>query len=354
MTAIRRERRPVRVALAAGGAVAAAGTVAWAAIGAGGGDGGGEPAAPTAPPATAKVEKRTLTRTETVPGELGFGDVRTLAGRPGTLTWLPADGDTIGRGKPVYGVDGAKIPLLYGTTPVYRTLAEGVTGKDVAMLERNLRALGYDGFTADDEYTSGTAAAVAEWQDDLGRAETGTVAKGDVLVAPGAIRIGEVKGGVGDPAQGAVLTWTGTGRKVTADLKAGQADLAAKGARATVELPDGTRVGAVVASVGTAAKAPASGGKTAEATLPVELEIRDQKRLGRYQSAPVDVVLAAESRKDVLAVPITALTALREGGYAVEVAGTGYVKVETGMFAGGLVEVRGPGLAAGLTVGVPK
>jgi hypothetical protein len=349
------------------GVAVVGGAATWAAVGFGGGDGRSASAAPTAPPATAKIEKRTLTRTEKVSGNLGFGDAHsvTLAGTgAGTITWVPADGATFIRGETVYSVDAVKVPLFYGTTPLYRALSSGSEGKDVLMLEKYLSALGYDGFTVDDEYTSGTADAVEQWQDDLGRDETGTVTTGDVLVAPGAIRVGDVKLSVGDAATGTVLTWTGTTRKVTVDLKVEFEDLVAKGTKATVKLPNDKTVQATVTSVGTSATAEASqsanGTSTTnvdESTLPVELAIKDQKGLGRYQAAPVDVKLAAESRKDVLVVPVTALVALREGGYAVEVVSggtTSYVKVETGMFASGMVEVKGAGLTEGLVVGVPK
>jgi hypothetical protein len=59
----------------------------------------------------------------------------------------------------------------------------------------------------------------------------------------------------------------------------------------------------------------------------------------------------------VLAVPVTALVALSEGGYAVEVQGadgtTRLIAVETGLFADGTVEVTGSGLEAGMLVIVP-
>jgi hypothetical protein len=54
---------------------------------------------------------------------------------------------------------------------------------------------------------------------------------------------------------------------------------------------------------------------------------------------------------------VAALLALAEGGYGVEVvdgASTRIVAVETGLFAGGQVEVSGGGLAEGTVVGVPS
>ena len=57
-----------------------------------------------------------------------------------------------------------------------------------------------------------------------------------------------------------------------------------------------------------------------------------------------------ETREGVLAVPVGALVALSEGGYAVQVATEGLVAVETGLFAKGLVEVTGDGVAEGIAV----
>ncbi|MGI9121181.1 MAG: hypothetical protein ACR2G7_13870 [Acidimicrobiales bacterium] len=55
--------------------------------------------------------------------------------------------------------------------------------------------------------------------------------------------------------------------------------------------------------------------------------------------------------------PRQALVALAEGGYGLEVADGAarrYVRVETGLFAEGMVEVSGDGLAEGMRVVVPR
>ncbi|CAM5621871.1 peptidoglycan-binding protein [Streptomyces fumanus] len=386
-----RRRRPVRttlLVLIAIAVAAAAGVAATGALG-GGGDDEGSSAAPSGPVATAKVQRTTLTSTETVDGNLGYGEetaVRAPAagdgssgqsspgGQPaqgdssaggagaGIVTWLPDDGTVIDRGETVYKVDQEKVPLLYGSTPLYRTLSDGSEGSDVKMLEENLSELGYDGFTVDDEYTSTTAAAVEEWQDDLGRDETGTVGPGDAVVADGARRVAKAKLAPGDAVSGDILTWTGTERMITLDLDVDYEDQVEKGTKATVTLPDDTEVEAVVTDVGTPTT-PDSDGASAgtdtskEATLPVELKVKDQKKLGRYQAAAVDVELKDQTRENVLAVPVNALLAERDGGYVVEVVTNGksqYRPVELGMFAGGMVEVSGAGITEGTVVGVPK
>ena len=309
-------------------------------------------AALTAPPATATVANRTLTRSETAGGSLGYGDVFAVQAAPGgrgMVTWLPAEGDVIERGDTVYRVDQERVPLLYGSIPLYRTLSTGSKGADVRQLERNLGALGYTGFTVDDRFTGSTATAVRTWQSDLGQTKTGRVEIGDAVVSSGARRVAELATQPGAAAAGVLLKWTGTTRVVDVDLSTDYADLVRLGAAAAVELPDGGTAAAKVTDIGT----PTSNAKGDGATLPVELAVTDQRKLGRYQVAKVKVELAAETHRDVLAVPVDALVARPGGGYAV-VTGGRYLPVRTGLFADGYVEISGAGVVAGLTVGAPQ
>jgi hypothetical protein len=348
-------RRQVLVAVAV---VVVGGAGAAAAVGFGG---TAEPApqASTLPPATATAAKTTLTATEKVSGTLGYGTATTLTGHAGgTLTWLPAPGTVVGRGKPVYSVDLLPVTALHGTIPPYRPLTPGTTGPDVEQFEKNLAALGYTGFTVDDEYTDSTADAVRDWQDDLGRDDTGTVAPADVVVVPGDVRIAETLAVPGGPVAVPLLSYTGVTRTVTVDLDVAKQHLVKKGLAATVTLPDGKAVAGTVASVGTVATAPPTTGQQQTdqpTTVEVVITVADQKALGTLDSAPVDVTLVAEKREDVVAVPVGALVALAEGGYGVQVVDggeTSYVAVETGLFADGKVEVTG--IDEGTVVGVPK
>jgi peptidoglycan hydrolase-like protein with peptidoglycan-binding domain len=340
--------------LGAGAGVVLIGAGAAAAVGFGGRD-PAPAAADDAPPATAKVTRTTLTQTEQVSGTLGYGDTATVAARgAGTVTWLPAAGTTVRRGEPVYRVDDKPVPLLYGTLPLYRTLADGVSGPDVAELEQNLAALGYAGFTADSTYTAGTAAAVRKWQQALGLTETGTVDPAQVALAPDAIRVTSLHLAPGAQAGGPVLDYTGTTRSVSVNLEVAKQSLVKEGVAATVTLPSGATVAGTVASVGTVATAGTDGGG---ATLPVRVTVADQAGLGTLDGAPVQVTLVSAQARDVLSVPVAALVALAEGGYGVQVvrgSTTRYVAVKTGMFAAGRVEVSGDGISPGTVVGVPR
>jgi membrane fusion protein, multidrug efflux system len=347
-------------ALAAGAAVTAAVGVDLGGAAGVGGDGSRAEAAGTGlPPATTTVTRATLVDHAEVAGTLDHGPATVLTARGGgTITWLPAAGAVVDRGADLYRVDERPVTLLVGTLPAYRTLRTGDEGADVRQLEENLAALGYTGFTVDDEYTGATAEAVTEWQDDLGRGDTGTVDPAHIAYAPGPVRVGAVDAQLGAQAGGPVLHLTGTTRAVTVDLDVDDQALAVAGAAVTVTLPDGRTVQGTVATVGTVATAPTQdqGGGSGSATIEVVVTVGDQAALGTLDQAPVEVSLVSASRPDVLTVPVAALLALREGGYGLEVVrGTTstIVAVEVGMFADGRVEVSGADLAEGDTVGMP-
>jgi peptidoglycan hydrolase-like protein with peptidoglycan-binding domain len=296
-----------------------------------------------------------MTATEKVDGVLGYGDTRTVVGSGrGTLTWIAAEGSTVGRGDPVYRVDTHPVPLLYGTLPLYRALRAGTTGSDVRQLERNLRKLGYTGFTVDKTFSSDTAAAVRRWQDDLGLRETGSVAPGSVVVAPGAIRIARHRKSAGSPPGGGpLLTCTGTTQVITVDLDVGLRKLAKKGATASLTTDGGSTTGTIT-KIGTVATRPSRDSDTS--TIKVTISVKNQKALGGFDQAPVDVRLTSDRHRDVLSVPVSALMALPRGGYGVQVVDGGTartVPVETGIFAESRVEVSGAGLRAGMKVGIP-
>ncbi|MFA1551670.1 efflux RND transporter periplasmic adaptor subunit [Actinomadura chokoriensis] len=342
------------VALGAAGVVVVCGA-GLATVGLGGGDDKAA-AHSSLPPAVAPIERTTLVETQDVDGTLGYGGDRTVsaAGR-GVVTWLPGAGTVVSRGRPMYRVDNRPVPLLYGKLPIYRTLSGGTEGTDVLQFERNLRALGYTGFTVDKTYNAATAAAVKRWQDALGVEETGTIRPGEAVIASGRVRVAARKASLGDRLGGPVLTYTGTTRVVTVDLDVQYQRLARKGGAVEIELPSGDTVKGKISSVG---KVAAEGRDDDQpATVEVEIALGSQKSLGSYDQAPVEVRLTANRHPDVLAVPVGALLAQGDGGYAVQVVDDGRVRtvpVETGVFTEGQVEISGSGLAEGMKVGVPS
>jgi multidrug efflux system membrane fusion protein len=350
---MKRSRIVAAAALTAGAAAAAA-----VVVGLPDAEGGSPPESAT-PPATAEVTRGTLVDEETKTGDLGYGDTTAIKARgSGTVTGLAATGSTVTRGKSLYRVDDDPVVLLYGKLPAYRTLRNGVEGRDVKQLEQNLWALGYRGFTVDKEYTSATADAVEDWQDDLGVPETGAVDPAAVVYAAGPVRVDSHEAAAGDALQpgGGVLSITSTSRVAVVEMEIADQRLAREGAKVEVTLPDGTTTAARIAGVETVV-VPADNPDGEDTTaIKVTIAFPAGKSPKGLDAASVDVAFVAATAKDVLTVPVTALLALSEGGYGVEVVAgstTSIVAVKTGMFADGKVEVSGTGISEGTVVGVP-
>jgi len=315
-------------------------------------------AAPTAS-ATARptvtVERTDLTDEQLVPGTLGFGAPQTVTGRGGgTVTALPEPGTVVRRGEELYRVDDRPVTLFLGDTPFFRTLkmpeqppksGDYTTGNDVAVLKANLAALGYDvGTREDPAYTPALAWAVKQWQDDVGLKPTGDFDPASAVVLPTTVRVESAAAALGDPADAALLKVTSTARTVSVRLDGVQGAAYPVGSRVRVMLADGTAVPGSIASVG----AEESDDGSQEVVAVIEAE-----KKGAFDDATSDAVRVAFSgttHEDVLAVPVSALLALVGGGYGLELPDGTLVRVRTGLFAGGLVEVSGDDVSDGLTV----
>ena len=333
------------VVLAAGGAVGAwrAGVFAPA-----GSSGPGPPGRPA--PATQAVIREDLSATTPVSATLGYAGSYPVTGPGGgTLTWLPPVGQVIGQGRVLYRVDnGSPVVLLYGGVPAWRDLGEGVTGADVSQLNHDLVALGD---AARSEISAAgwgyfsweTADGVQKLEEHLGvSGPPGSLALGQVVFEPEAIRVSRVTGSLGGPAAGPVLAATSDRHQVSIPLDASQQSQVKAGDTVTVTLPDGRTTPGVVSSVGSVAVT--SGSAT---TIPVEVKLKNPRAAGTLDQAPVTVNITTGTAPSALAVPVTALLAQSSGGYVVEVVGAGgtrrYVPVRPGLFddASGLVQVSG-------------
>ncbi|MGW6446247.1 peptidoglycan-binding protein [Lentzea sp. NPDC055074] len=306
--------------------------------------------APPPAPKTVAVVKTDLTDVREFKATLGFGASQEVTGRrPGTLTWLPAPGASVDRGGTVYKVDNRPVWLFFGDTPLWRKLDKaGVKGPDVKTVKDNLGALGYElGGGAPDELTQATVDAVKRWQKAEKVEETGVLDPGDVVVLSGKVRVEAVTAKLSASGEGPLMSVTATGKAVDASIDARQAEVFKKDLKVTVVLPNGTETTGTVRSVGTEAKSEKNG--NGEETPVIAVDIGLDTEVGEFDSGPVRLRLTSTARQGVLAVPVTALLALREGGYAVQTA-QGLVAVKTGLFAGGLVEISGGGVSEGMQV----
>jgi HlyD family secretion protein len=310
------------------------------------------------------VTRQDLSEQTQVSATLGYaGSYNVVNQAQGTVTSLPAVGQVVSQGEVLYQVSGAPVVLLYGTTPAYRALSEDMTGADVAELNADLVALGYvtsaEIPSGTDDFTYWTKVGVEKLQGALGVTENGTLAPGQAVFEPTAVRVTTISATLGAPAQAGqpVLTTTSTTRQVSIALDADQQSEVAVGDKVTITLPNNQTTPGVISSVGTVAAAGQNGGSP---TITVLVNPTDPAATGTWDQAPVNVTITTGSVTNALVVPVDALLAQTDGGYAVEVVGTDgihrMVPVSLGLFddADGLVQVTGTSLAVGQQVVVPE
>jgi peptidoglycan hydrolase-like protein with peptidoglycan-binding domain len=349
--------------------------------------GGSSDSASGDPPATATVERGRLALQVSAAGNLTYAaqaDGSVVNQATGILTALPSVGDVIKCGQVLYRVQGHPVALLCGSTPLYRSLSEGMKGWDVKELNRNLVDLGYaDGAGLDPSgyFGSETRSALKDLKGDLGLARTGSLEPAQAVALPGPLRISSVSATLGAAAQPGVpiAEATSTARRVEVDLDPSDAGSVKAGDRASITLPNNRTTPGIVGRIGTlvvddgsgsdsgsasgsgsATNSGSSGGSGATtATVPVFIKLKRIRDVRGIQQAPVQVSIITGRVTHALSVPVTALLARAGGGYAVEtVDGAGQrqlVRVDLGAFdhANGLVQVSGPGVRAGQRVVVP-
>ncbi|HEY9012874.1 MAG TPA: hypothetical protein VIN06_17855 [Devosia sp.] len=215
---------------------------------------------------------------------------------------------------------------------------------DVELVTRNLSALGFTGALHEQ---------VRAWQAAAGLPVTGRIEPGHVVVAKRAIRIDAHRTAIGNAIAetsaelSAALDYTSTEKVVTVPLSVADRRLAAVGAPVTITLPDDRTVTGAITTVGTV---------VSDGNVEVEISIADQAALAGWEVTAVDVEFVSATREGVLSVPVTALLALPEGGFGLELvdgARSHVAVVTTGLFAAGRVEVSGEGINEGAVVVVP-
>ncbi len=272
-------------------------------------------------------------------GIVDLGEVVFLTGPSEVMAVVATTGQTVGAGQTLLEVGDGVAP----------------EGDDVAGLEQALTALGFDPGPVDGRYTAATRAAVVAWQASLGAEEDAVVDLGEVVFLPAAIRISDRLVTVGSAVNPGtpVLAATGSEIRVTMQLPAEDQGLLAEGDAVTIELPDNSVTPGTVESVDTVATVSQQG----DAVFEVIIVLDDPAAAGGLDEAPVDVDVVTDRVDGAMAVPVTALLALAEGGYAVEVVdasgNTRLVAVDPGFYADGLVEVESAGLSVGDEVVLP-
>jgi hypothetical protein len=281
-------------------------------------------------------------------------------------TGLPTAGNVIRQGGVLYRVSGSPVVLLYGAVPAYRDLAEGITGADVRQLNHDLVTLGYATSSqldpSSDQFSAATAVAVEGLQRHLGLTQTGSMALGQAVFLPSAIRVTAVLATLGTSAgSGPLLSATSTARQVSISLDPADQRYVKTGDLVSIVLPGNVTTPGRVSSVAKVATAAGSAGGPggSSPTIAVDVILLHPRGTGNLVQAPVQVSITTSKVRSVLVVPVNALLALANGGYAVEEVTPGgvhhLVPVSLGLFddAAGVVQVSGSGLAAGQRVVVP-
>jgi len=290
----------------------------------------------------AVLEFQDVTGQET-DGVVDFGEIVFLPGPSQVIENLAMPGDPTGSGV------------------MSLTTGNAASGIDILQLEEALIDLGFDvsgTLEADGTYTLETYQAVFDFQAATGLETDGILDLGEIIFLPSAVRItGQLttKGsnvGPDTPILGISLSE----KVVYMALPADNQGALAVGDAVTVEMPDNTLVPATVVFVSQTATAGQN--QWDPAWFEVRIALDDSSVAAGLDEAPVDVIIVSASVSDVMAIPVSALVALLEGGYAVEVnIGNGQVQliaVEVGFFSSNnLIEITSGALEPGDQVVVP-
>jgi peptidoglycan hydrolase-like protein with peptidoglycan-binding domain len=321
------------------------------------------PAASEVTASTATVDRGTLSALVSVGGTLTYqarsdgSPYAVINQATGTYTQLPSVGDQVACGDALFRVDNHPVLLLCGTVPAYRDLHEGDAGDDVRQLNQNLHQLAYDagiGIDPDDKtFTAKTEQALEVLQYTNGLAVTGMLAIGDAVFLPDSVRIANVNGLLGAPAQpGApLLDATSDRLEVQVALEASQQSAVRPGARAQITLPGNQSATGKVDRLGRVARVPTNTGgqdnDPGDAILTAFITFDDPATARELDAAPVLVGITTTGVQDALSVPVTAIVGRAGGGFGVEIVRDGgrreLVAVDLGLFdtTAGRVQVDG-------------
>ncbi len=247
-------------------------------------------------------------------GEASFGEEWPLPlpeerGGDGIVTWAPEPGEIVEPGDVLMYVDEEPVFLVEGDTPLYRDLertSPPLEGPDVEQLQRYLAFFGYD-VEPDGVFGWETRREVEKWQEDNGLDDTGVVTREHMVFVDGPVRMSSDLR-VGTRLDEVLLT--DATPIVTVDTSNRDRASLPVGIEVEIRLADGTTVPGVVIE---------------------QRQITDDNgdRIWRTTIEPsgqlpgdasvVDILVLDERATDVLLVPVRALIALAEGGYAVDV-----------------------------------
>ena len=299
-----------------------------------------------------------------------IGDVEAVyIQHSGEIELFVASGDVLVSGDIVYTVNELPITAVVADAEFNRELADGVDdGEDVLAIEEMLVALGYDAdgdVVVDEEFDEFTTQAITEWKEDLQNTFEGVVVNGAIsldeimLFEPG-VTVGTITEHDTDVLASGTELWSNSTvsdtRIVETSIAVADQDALAEGSLVDIEFPDGEIVQGTVTEVATSSTVDPTN-PDADPELAVEITVSTVPASAEgLNEVDVEVKLVEEIAVDATVVPVSALVATGDGGFAVEAltsdGGTQLVAVDPGMFSDGWVEVSG--IQPGTQVVIPS
>ena len=290
------------------------------------------------------------------------------------ITSIAAEGTAVGTGTMLFKQNGYPVVAIEGdpsTLPALtRTLSTSSSdGIDVKAFETMLHVGGFDksaALTIDDHFDTNTAKAAVAWWKSLGvtaSADSVSIPPGSFVVVPGGLYAGKalVADGGATVGNAVVLPLTTASRQISTTAPVGDATLTL-GAAIEVLYPDNSTATATIVNVGNVATN-ASNTPGATPTVPITLNVdKVPDAYSTFVQIPVTLRVISQEAKGALVVPVSALVALAEGGFALEVVDgtnpdkslvTHLIAATPGIYANGMVAVTGDKVSDGLTVVVP-
>lgn len=317
----------------------------------------------TAPPTrpTAQVTRRDLSEITSFDASVDYGEQwKLVTTASGTVTWRPEVGTVVEPGGQLIRIGDRPVFLARGDMPMYRTISRvpggpkaQLVGQDVQQLQEFLRAAGFDEkgeLRTDGVFDQVTERAIKAWQFTNGLPVTGKVDNSQLVFSPTAVRIATAPR-VGQAFE--ALNVTAANASLTIDVDDDDRELVAPGTEVEVELADGTKLKGRIDELTRADDEGNEGGGNDSPKWRASVAVDMPAGAGDGVTVNVTKVYATQA----LTVPVGALLAPADGGFAVEVvdgASTRLVRVEIGTTAvDGMIDITGD-IAEGDEVVIPS
>ncbi len=301
-----------------------------------------------------EVGRGDLTDTRDFNGTLTYGDSLDLPiAATGIVTARPEAGSVIEPGEELLRINNRPVFLARSDLPMYRTLRtkpdvkrtgqKYMAGFDVVHLQGFLLDAGFDDDgkldEIDGQFGPSTVRAVKAWQKSVGLPVTGEVDRTQMIFMPEAVRIDTThQMGV----EFTRLAATANEQTVTFSITSRDRRLVAVGNEVQITAGDVTTTGAVERIERTT---DAQGNSTLRVTLSLAHVLP-------VDAGTPEVIVVEVLATDVLTVPVRALLAVSEGGFAVERPDGTLSRVDVGAVANSVAEITGE-LSPGDQVVVP-